>query len=99
MDVTSYSRRDRYHRKKRCGALKNHDIMLGLAVIRSSCSRPRALKGFPFTCSIAKCGSRIRYGAAKPTVRGIEQNKVGEPVIDGNIYVDMLPHLYMVEKA
>jgi hypothetical protein len=32
-------------------------------------------------------------------VRGIEQNKVGEPVIDGNIYVDMLPHLYMVEKA
>jgi hypothetical protein len=32
-------------------------------------------------------------------VRGIEKNKVGEPVIDGNIYAYMLPHLYMVEKA
>jgi hypothetical protein len=73
--------------------------MLGLAVIRSSSSRPGAPKGIPSACSIAKCGSRIRYGAAKPTVRGIEKNKVGEPVIDGNIYAYMPPHLYMVEKA
>jgi hypothetical protein len=56
-------------------------------------------QGVPSTCSIAKCGSRIRYGAAKPNVRGIEKNKVGEPVIDGNIHAYMLPHLYMVEKA
>jgi oligopeptide transport system substrate-binding protein len=41
----------------------------------------------------------VRYGAAKNWVRGIEKNKAGEPVIDGNIYVDMLSHLYMVEKA
>jgi ABC-type oligopeptide transport system substrate-binding subunit len=41
----------------------------------------------------------VRYGAAKPSVRGIEKNKAGEPVIDGNIYVDMLAHLYMIEKA
>jgi hypothetical protein len=41
----------------------------------------------------------LRYGAAKPTVRGIEKNKVGEPVIDGNIHAYMLPHLYMVEKT
>jgi ABC-type oligopeptide transport system substrate-binding subunit len=41
----------------------------------------------------------VRYGAAKPWVRGIEKNRAGEPVIDGNIYVDMLPHLYVVEKA
>jgi ABC-type oligopeptide transport system substrate-binding subunit len=40
-----------------------------------------------------------RYGAAKPSVRGLEKNKQGEFVIDGNIYVDMLPHIYMVEKA
>ena len=40
-----------------------------------------------------------RYAAAKPTVRGLEKNKQGEYVIDGNIYVDMLPHIYMVEKA
>jgi oligopeptide transport system substrate-binding protein len=41
----------------------------------------------------------VRYGVAKPNVRGIEKNKAGEPVIDGNIYVDMFPHLYMIEKA
>ncbi len=41
----------------------------------------------------------VRYGAAKPWVRGIEKNKQGELVVEGNIYVDMLPHLYMVEKA
>jgi oligopeptide transport system substrate-binding protein len=40
-----------------------------------------------------------RYAAAKPTVRGLEKNRQGELLIDGNIYVDMLPHLYMVEKA
>ena len=41
----------------------------------------------------------VRYAAAKPYVRGIEKNRQGEQVVDGNIYVDMLPHLYMVEKA
>ncbi len=41
----------------------------------------------------------VRYAAAKPTVRGIEKNRQGELVVDGNIYVDMLTHIYMVEKA
>jgi oligopeptide transport system substrate-binding protein len=41
----------------------------------------------------------VRYAASKPTVRGIQKNKQGEPIVDGSIYVDMLPHLYMVEKA
>jgi oligopeptide transport system substrate-binding protein len=41
----------------------------------------------------------VRYGATKPWVRGIQKNRAGEPVIEGNIYVDMLPHLYVVEKA
>lgn len=41
----------------------------------------------------------VRYAAAKPWVRGIETNRQGEKVIEGNIYVDMLPHLYVIEKA
>jgi len=41
----------------------------------------------------------VRYAAAKPHVRGIEKNRQGEWVVEGNIYVDMLPHLYLVEKA
>jgi hypothetical protein len=41
----------------------------------------------------------VRYGAAKPWVRGFEKNKAGEPVVEGNIYVDMLAHLYVVERA
>jgi oligopeptide transport system substrate-binding protein len=41
----------------------------------------------------------VRYAAMKPWVRGIEKNKAGEPVVEGNIYVDMLSHLYVVEKA
>ena len=41
----------------------------------------------------------VRYGAAKPWVRGLEKNKAGENVVEGNIYVDMLSHLYMVERA
>jgi oligopeptide transport system substrate-binding protein len=41
----------------------------------------------------------VRYAAAKLTVRGLQKNKQGEILVDGNIYVDMLPHLYMVEKA
>jgi len=40
-----------------------------------------------------------RWAAAKSTVRGLEKNKLGEIVIDGNIYVDMLAHVYMVDKA
>ena len=41
----------------------------------------------------------LRYGAAKPWVRGLQKNKAGELVVEGNIYVDMLPHLYVVERA
>jgi hypothetical protein len=41
----------------------------------------------------------VRYAAFKPWVRGVEKNRFGEAVVDGNIYVDMLTHLYVVEKA
>jgi ABC-type oligopeptide transport system substrate-binding subunit len=41
----------------------------------------------------------VRYATAKPTVRGLEKNRQGEIVVDGNIYGDMLTHIYMVEKA
>jgi ABC-type oligopeptide transport system substrate-binding subunit len=41
----------------------------------------------------------VRYAVAKPTVRGIEKNRQGEFVVDGNIYGDMLRHIYMVERA
>src|SRR2546428_404403 len=40
-----------------------------------------------------------RWAAAKPQVRGLEKNKLGETVVEGNIYFDMLPHIYMVERA
>jgi ABC-type oligopeptide transport system substrate-binding subunit len=40
-----------------------------------------------------------RWAAAKPHVRGLEKNKLGETVVDGNIYFDMLPNIYLVEKA
>ena len=37
----------------------------------------------------------VRYAAAKPWVKGIEKNKAGENVMDGNIYVSMLrAHLH-----
>ena len=41
----------------------------------------------------------VRYAAAKPTVKGFEKNKAGEQVMDGNIYFDMLRHLYITEKG
>jgi ABC-type oligopeptide transport system substrate-binding subunit len=41
----------------------------------------------------------VRYAASKPTVRGIEKNRQGELVVDGNIYADMLTKIYMVEKG
>jgi hypothetical protein len=41
----------------------------------------------------------VRYAAAKPWVKGVEKNKAGEFVVDGNIYVDMLQHIYIVEKG
>jgi ABC-type oligopeptide transport system substrate-binding subunit len=41
----------------------------------------------------------VRYAAAKPWVKGIEKNKKGEFVVDGNIYVGMLQHIYITEKA
>ena len=40
-----------------------------------------------------------RWAAAKPNVRGIQKNKRGEHVVNGNIYVDMLSSIYMVEKG
>jgi oligopeptide transport system substrate-binding protein len=40
-----------------------------------------------------------RWAAAKPQVRGLEKNKLGETVVDGNIYFDMLTHIYIIEKA
>jgi oligopeptide transport system substrate-binding protein len=41
----------------------------------------------------------LRYAAAKPIVRGLEKNRQGELVVDGNIYFDMLTHIYIVEKT
>src|SRR5713226_9737694 len=41
----------------------------------------------------------VRFAAAKPWVKGIEKNKQGQNVIDGNIYVDMMRHIYMIEKG
>jgi oligopeptide transport system substrate-binding protein len=41
----------------------------------------------------------VRYAAAKPWVKGVEKNKAGEFVVDGNIYVDMLQHVYIAEKG
>jgi len=29
----------------------------------------------------------------------MEKNRQGEFVVEANIYVDMLPHLYMIERA
>ena len=40
-----------------------------------------------------------RWAAAKPNVKGLEKNKQGETVVDGNIYFDMLPRIYLTEKA
>ncbi len=41
----------------------------------------------------------VRYAAAKPSIRGLEKNRQGEIVVDGNIYTDMLTHIYMIERA
>ena len=41
----------------------------------------------------------LRYAAAKPWVRGFPKNKAGEQLVDGNIFVDMLPYLYITERA
>ena len=41
----------------------------------------------------------VRWGAAKPWVRGVQRNRQGEFLVDGNTYVDMLSHLYMVERS
>jgi len=41
----------------------------------------------------------VRYAAAKPWVKGIEKNKAGQFVVDGNIYVDMFQHIYITEKG
>jgi ABC-type oligopeptide transport system substrate-binding subunit len=41
----------------------------------------------------------VRWAAAKATVRGLQKNRRGEPIVDGNTYADMLRHIYMVEPA
>jgi ABC-type oligopeptide transport system substrate-binding subunit len=41
----------------------------------------------------------LRWAAAKPKVRGLEKNRQGEYVVDGNIYFDMLPNIYLVETS
>jgi ABC-type oligopeptide transport system substrate-binding subunit len=41
----------------------------------------------------------VRYAAKKPWVGGVEKNKQGEFVVEGNIYVDMLEHLYILERG
>lgn len=41
----------------------------------------------------------LRYAAAKSWVRGFPKNKAGEQLVDGNIFVDMLPYLYITERA
>ena len=41
----------------------------------------------------------VRYAGAKAWVRGFERNRQGEIVVDGNIYVDMLQHLYIIERG
>ena len=41
----------------------------------------------------------VRYGAAKPWVRGIQKNRQGELVVEGNIYTDMLSHLYVIDRG
>jgi ABC-type oligopeptide transport system substrate-binding subunit len=40
-----------------------------------------------------------RWAAAKPQVRGLEKNRQGEFVVDGNIYIDMLTQIYVVDTA
>jgi oligopeptide transport system substrate-binding protein len=40
-----------------------------------------------------------RWAAVKPRVRGLQRTRRGSWVVDGNIYVDMLPHLYVVEQG
>ena len=39
----------------------------------------------------------IRYVAFKPWVKGIEKNKLGEVMPDGNIYRGMMEHIYILE--
>ncbi|MGH7264504.1 MAG: peptide ABC transporter substrate-binding protein [Candidatus Rokuibacteriota bacterium] len=39
------------------------------------------------------------YAALKPWVRGMSKNRLGEVVVDSNIYTDMLTQLYVVERA
>ncbi len=41
----------------------------------------------------------VGYAAKKQWVGGMEKNKAGEFVVDGNIYVDMFEHIYITEKG
>jgi hypothetical protein len=44
-----------------------------------------------------RVGRELRRG--EPFVRGVERNKQGELVVDGNLSVDRLTKIYMVERA
>ena len=57
---------------------------------RRSCRPTSATCRWPGWCATPR---------PKPWVKGIEKNKAGEFVVDGNIYVGMLEHIYMVEKG
>ena len=57
---------------------------------RRSCRRTRATCRWPGWCATRP---------TKPWVKGIEKNKAGEFVVDGNIYVTCFEHIYMVEKG
>jgi oligopeptide transport system substrate-binding protein len=39
------------------------------------------------------------YAALKPWVKGVPKNRLGEIVVDSNIYIDMLAHLYVVKRG
>src|SRR5439155_1460774 len=41
----------------------------------------------------------VGFVAAKPWVKGIEKKTQGQNVIDGNIYVDMMRHIYIIERG
>jgi ABC-type oligopeptide transport system substrate-binding subunit len=41
----------------------------------------------------------VRWAALKPWVRGLQKTGQGEYAVEGNIYVDMLPHLYVLERS
>jgi hypothetical protein len=76
---------------------------------RSTCGRAEHLERCVFADGPTRrheMASRLRPGQMGRALRrrqatraGIEENKARGPVIEGNIYNDMLAHLYMVERS